>query len=237
MPLLRTLKDVARHVMRKVGYDRHFSYLGGSRKQNFTAIYDQKVWTHGDKTAPLSGHGSSLQATAALRQALPAIIRQIEARTLLDLGCGDFTWMQHVDLPCKYVGADIVESVVSKNQRDFGSDQCSFMVMDFVENTPPKADVVLCREVLFHLSFEDVFKGLRNALDSGCSFFLLTSDSSAVFNADIQSGDFRTLNLERRPFKLPAPQTRIEDAEVFSGRYIGLWSADDIRKSIGQHLS
>lgn len=232
MPLLRTLKDVARHGLRRLGYDRHFSYLGGSRQQNFTAIYDQKIWTHGDESAPLSGHGSSLQATERLRQALPNVLRRIGAETLLDLGCGDFTWMQHIDLPCNYIGIDIVESVIANNNNDFQSEGRSFIVADFVEEIPVKADVVLSREVLFHLSFNDSLRGLRNALDSGCSFFLLTSDASAAFNADIQSGDFRSLNLEKRPFRLPTPQLRIDDGEVFGGRFVGLWTASDVRNAI-----
>lgn len=233
MPLLRTLKDMARHGLRRLGCDRQFSYLGGSRQQNFTAIYDQKVWTHGDASVPLSGHGSSLQATERFREALPTVLRQIGARTLLDLGCGDFTWMQHVDLPCDYVGVDIVESVIASNSKAFANEKRSFIVADFVETVPVKADVVLSREVLFHLSFDDALRGLRNALDSGCSFFLLTSDASAAFNADIQSGDFRLLNLEKRPFKLPAPQLRIEDAEGFIGRFVGLWTAEDVRRAVG----
>ena len=122
--------------------------------------------------------------------------------------------------------------MIIQNQRQFASPQRSFLVLDFVESIPPHADVVLCREVLFHLSFEDALAGIRNALASGCSHFLLTSDSSAGFNADIQSGDFRALNLEKRPFRLPPARVRIEDAAISSGRHMGLWTAAEVLAAI-----
>ena len=233
MSAVRTFKDIVRHVLHRLGYIRRFAYLRGDRKENFAAIYDQKVWTHGSDEAPLSGHGSSLQATAEFRKALPEIVERVKAKTLLDLGCGDFTWMQHVELKCDYIGVDIVPSVIERNQRGFSSPHRSFQITDFVDTAPPRADIVLCREVLFHLSLKDALAGLRNALTSGCSHFLLTSDSSAIFNADIQSGDFRTLNLEKRPFRLPPAQVRIEDAALSNGRHMGLWTAAEIREAIG----
>ena len=233
MSLARTCKEFARHLLFRAGYRRELPYLRGDRQGSFSAIYDQKAWTLGDAQVPLSGNGSSLAATAGLRDQLAGVLAQIGTTRLLDVGCGDFTWMQHVQLPCDYIGIDIVPSVIENNRLAFASPTRSFAVVDFVAEKPPAADTILCREVLFHLCFGDILAGLNSALAMGCKFLLLTSDVGTSFNADIRSGDFRVLNLEKPPFRLPPPMLRIDDSAVQPGRFIGIWTAEAIRKAIG----
>jgi len=229
----RTTKEAVRHLLHRAGYRRRLPHLRDDRGSSFAAIYDQGAWRHGDEKVPPSGHGSSITATKGVRGALPGLLETIGAKTLLDLGCGDFTWMQTVQLPCDYIGVDIVPSVIEQNRKTFASPQRDFRVLDFVVEVPPKADTVLCREVLFHLSFEDGLAGLRNALATDCRHLLLTSDRGTAFNADIQSGDFRSLNLEKAPFKLPKPLIEIEDGAVSEGRFLGVWDAAEVRKRLG----
>lgn len=232
MSLARTAKEVARHLLHSAGYRRKLSHLTGDREASFAAIYEQGVWAHGEADVPLSGHGSSVAATTVLRDELGRMLESIGTRTLLDLGCGDFTWMQHADLHCKYIGLDIVPSVIERNRAKYGSESREFLVGDFVNQVPPRADTVICREVLFHLSFADALSGLRNALAMGCSHFILTSDSGTGFNADIVSGDFRRLNLQKRPFNFPPPSAKIDDSAVSAGRCMGLWQADAVRQAV-----
>jgi hypothetical protein len=172
----RTTKEAVRHLFHRAGYRRRLPHLQDDRRRSFAAIYDQGAWRHGDESVPPSGHGSSIGATEGVRGALPGLLETIGTKTLLDLGCGDFTWMQTVRLPCNYIGVDIVPSVIEQNRRNFASPQREFEVLDFVVEVPPKADTVLSREVLFHLSLDDGLAGLRNALATGCTHLLLTSD-------------------------------------------------------------
>ncbi len=227
--LIRTGKEIARHAMHKVGLRRRRAHLKGDRSTNFKAIYEEGTWQHGDEHVPGSGEGSTLAATVSLRRELPAVLEELGAKALLGIGRGVFTWMEHVELPCGYVGVDIVESVIEQNAERHGAPNRRFLVADVVAERPEvDADVVLCREVLFHLSLADGQALLRNALASGVGHFLLTSDTGTAFNADIDSGDFRLLNLEKRPFGLPAPKRRIDDSGVCEGRFVGLWTAQDI---------
>ncbi|HYH44625.1 MAG TPA: hypothetical protein VEG34_03005 [Thermoanaerobaculia bacterium] len=67
----------------------------------------------------VSGVGSTLRETARLREALPGLIREEGVRSLLDIPCGDFHWMQHVALDVEdveYTGADVVPEIVAANQ-------------------------------------------------------------------------------------------------------------------------
>lgn len=234
MSLVRTTKEVARHILHKAGFRWGQHHLQkADRAGRFAAIYETGVWSFGRDDIPLSGTGSSLEATANLRATLPDLVDRLKARKLVDIGCGDFTWMSRVELPCEYLGVDIVPWLVERNQQNYGSDSRNFIVRDVVAEPAPQGDLLLCREVLFHLSLEDGVAALRNMLASGCSHVLLTTDRMTSFNAQIDSGDFRLINLERKPYNLPPPRERIEDAVISEGRFIGLWHADDIRRAVG----
>lgn len=154
-------------------------------------------------------------------------------RTYFDVGCGDFTWMRHVDLPGHCTGIDIVPSVVEENSRAYGSPQREFMLADSVSDPLPDGDTVLCREVLFHLSFAHAVAVLRNIVSKQRRFVILTTDKDTLFNADIETGDFRALNLERKPFRLPPAMIEIADDAVASRRFLGVWPAEAIKAALG----
>lgn len=225
----RTAKEVARHFLYRLGLWRQ-SQIAGDRRERFEAIYDEKVWSYGRDDIPLSGEGSSLAATQILRDALPRLLQEMEARRILDVGCGDFTWMRSVELPCDYIGVDLVPSVIEANWNRFASRKREFRLCDAVQDPLPAADVVLCREMLFHLSFSDALAALQNMLSTGCTHLLLTSDRGTSFNSDIESGDFRLLNLQRRPLSFPDPAGEIEDSAVSRGRFIGIWEGAVLRR-------
>ena len=231
-------REMVRHLIYKTGAYNVITWLRGRRggtsehlegadlKSRFKAIYDTGVWQHGHDTTPGSGQGSSLAATEALRQALPALLNELNARTLLDVGCGDFSWMQHVSIEQDYVGVDVVESVVDANSKLYGRAGRDFKALDATSDELPDADVVLCREVMFHLSFDDMQKLLRNVLSKKRTYLIATSDRLTAFNSDIPTGDFRLLNLEISPLKFPPPDRVIDDSAVFARRIIGVWDAE-----------
>ncbi|MFA9200299.1 MAG: class I SAM-dependent methyltransferase [Cypionkella sp.] len=226
MSATRTIKELIRHLRHRAGFRRREAHLAAaSRGERFASIYSDRVWTLGRADVPLSGTGSSLAATEDLRKALPGVVRELGVETLVDVGCGDFTWMSQIDLGCRYVGVDIVPSVIEHNRQAHGSQTRQFMVHDIVAEPAPAGDLILCREVLFHLSFADGLAALRNMASSGARYLLLTTDRVTDFNADIETGDFRLLNLEKRPYRLPEPELRIQDDKISEGRFVGLWSA------------
>ena len=64
--------------------------------------------------------------------------------------------MKEVDLPCNYIGLDIVKEVIEENRQQYADEGIKFDHHNAVEDKLPEtSDIVLCREVLFHLSFED----------------------------------------------------------------------------------
>jgi hypothetical protein len=235
---IQSAKELIRHAITKLGAHAIFdrirpqSAVKGevlnvpSRQDRFVAIYKNGLWQHDQNVVPGSGEGSSLAATAALRSELPRMLDSLHARTIIDLGCGDYTWMRTLDLSQNYIGVDVVPSVIENNQRNFSDAKHAFICMDVAENELPDGDAIFCREILFHLSFSDIQAVLRNCGRKPRRYLFATTDSSTLVNADIRSGDFRRLNLRRSPFSFPEPDRVIEDDAVEKGRKIGIWTWD-----------
>ena len=240
MSVGRTAKELVRHVIFRSRLNGALIALRAKRGQDldhlradglgerFAAIYRNRVWLNGRSSGSLSGLGSELGATNSIRQHLPRLFRDLDVKTLLDIGCGDFNWLQAVPLDCDYVGIDVVGRVIELDTRDFGSPRRVFHALDATRDALPPADTALCREVLFHLSFDDIRALIRNVARSGVTTLIATNDANTAINSDILSGDFRMLNLRRPPFRFPRPGVCIPDDGVSPGRVLAVWRIADL---------
>lgn len=146
---------------------------GASNKVLFTLIHDKHLW---DEKESVSGPGSTFDATRNIRAALPEIFETYNIKSVLDIPCGDFNWMQHVDLKgIDYTGADIVEELIEKNNRNFASDKRKFLVLDLTRDTLPGSDLVICRDGLVHLTDREISLALRNIKKSGAKYLFTTN--------------------------------------------------------------
>ena len=240
MSSARTIKEVIRDLIAKAGLSRLYVSMRKVRGENvdhllcaslserFSAIYENRVWLYRRASGSLSGYGSELENTEPVRRHLLDLLGSLNTRSLLDIGCGDFTWMKEVAFPYKYIGVDIVPGIIQRNKALYSSEQRSFLVMDATRDPLPPADAILCREVLFHLSFSDIWCLLENIRRSGSSFLIATNDSDLNYNADILSGDFRLLNLHKAPFFFPFPAMSIPDNCVSPNRTLSAWKVADL---------
>jgi len=195
--------------------------------ERFDLIYRSGHWFSNGESK--SGSGSTLEATASIRRQLPALFDELGANSILDVGCGDFNWMSQVEHSCKYHGVDVAPSLIQANNKEFGSERISFTVLDAVEGPIPQGfDLVMCREVLFHLSNDDSRKLVRNILDSGPRFLMVTTDQRVTDNLDIESGEFRSVNMQIAPFDFPKPLRYIEDSCISQSRAMGVWKIVDL---------
>ncbi len=89
------------------------SFAGLNLAQRFQRIHDTNLWGAPEST---SGLGSELDATAVLRAELPQLLKKLGVTSLLDAPCGDAGWINRADLGVRYVGIDIVPSLVESLQ-------------------------------------------------------------------------------------------------------------------------
>src|SRR5690606_25797847 len=116
-----------------------------------------------------------------------------------------------------YTGIDVVADVIEENSKH-SRDNVRFHVCDVTKDVPPSADMALCREVIFHLSFADAFKAIDNIKKSS-EYICVTTDTVNWFNSDIHTGGYRPLNLFRKPFNFPKPLYLIDDSLVMPQRF------------------
>jgi hypothetical protein len=191
----------------------------------FTEIYRKNAWGHPES---VSGRGSILGRTAVIRAELPGLLAGVGARSLLDAPCGDFNWMRHVDLGAvEYVGADVVPELIERNRAAYEGEGRRFVTLDIVRDELPRADVVLCRDCLIHLSFRDARAAIANFKGSGSGFLLATTHPRVAENRDVESGSWRSLNLQLPPFGFREP-LRLVVEDDGAGKCLGLWRLEEL---------
>ncbi len=203
--------------------------LGGrSASEIFRDIYRLNAWGSAESR---SGSGSTLAYTAKLRKELPEFLGRHQVRSMVDIPCGDFNWMRRVNLSgIHYTGLDVVPELISHNEKKFGDPSRAFAVCDILSGPPPRADLIFCRDLLIHFSYEDALKALRNMVASG-STRLLTTTYRQGRNRPEPTGGFYRINLEEDPFSLPPPEAILADGEgkgAPNGRVLGLWKLGDM---------
>ena len=192
----------------------------------FTETYHKRYWKSKES---VSGMGSELAETAALRTALPALLHDFGIQSLLDLPCGDFNWMQQVDLQgIQYIGADLVESLVAQNQQQYAHEGRSFLCLDLLTDDLPAVDCILVRDCLVHFSLAHIEQALANIKRSKIKYLLSTSFASIDVNEAIQTGYWRPVNLQKAPFCFPEPLASLPDSgpkttKTFPDKRLCLW--------------
>ena len=169
-----------------------------SLKNVFTEIYSNNLWT---SQQSVSGIGSEYSNVLKLIEELPVLLKKYNINSMLDIPCGDYNWMQHVDLNnISYIGADIVDDLVKSNTEKHPS--VDFRVLDITSDKLPMVDLVFTRDCLGHLSNENVLKAIKNIKDSNSKFLLATSFTKYNHNTDIKDGGWKCINLMIAPFFL-----------------------------------
>jgi SAM-dependent methyltransferase len=185
----------------------------------FTGIYQRREWG-GDES--VSGPGSGLVRTASLRLELVDLLIRLDARSVLDAGCGDFHWMKEAALgSARYIGLEVVRELVEANRAAYGGPGREFVQGDLVVDPLPRVDVIVCRDVLPHLSSRDIRAAIENFNRSRSRWLLTNTFVARPANADIETGGWRPLNLQAPPFELPSPSFLIDERCEHSG---GIWS-------------
>ncbi|HKR08715.1 MAG TPA: class I SAM-dependent methyltransferase [Gemmatimonadaceae bacterium] len=200
-------------------------------QEKFERIYHTNLWSDPETR---SGTGSSLDSTRVLREKLPNALRQLGTHVLLDIPCGDFTWMERVDLDgIEYIGGDIVRSIIEANQQERAAKGRRFVELDLTRDALPDADVLLCRDCLVHLSYANISRVFENVSRSNIRHILMTSFPGRGDNRNVEDGDWRPLDFEAPPFSLPKPiLTIVEECEEEGGSYadksLCAWRVSDL---------
>ena len=189
-------------------------------KDAMQQVYDMHLW--GGKDFDFySGSGS--HDSHIIEPYLDAISTFLKSHnkklTVCDLGCGDFNIGKQLAKHTKnYIGIDIVENLIERNKTLFKAKNLEFHCLDIVEDDLPKADCIILRQVLQHLSnaeIETIIKKLSNY-----KYVILTEHiptGNFEPNKDIISGQGIRIKKKSGVHLLKAPfNLKIEEQKVLN---------------------
>ncbi|MDO7137495.1 class I SAM-dependent methyltransferase [Algibacter lectus] len=196
-------------------------------KDAMTQIYEMKLWG-GTGFDFYSGSGS--HDADIINPYLESIINFFKTHknnlTVCDLGCGDFNiGKQLTQFTKKYIAADIVERLIQRNKQIYQADNLEFHCLDLAKDKLPKADCIILRQVLQHLSNLEIISVVKKL--KHYKFIILTEHiplDTFIPNKDIISGQGIRLkqnsgvNLLEAPFNLEVKKETLLDEYILNNK-------------------
>lgn len=181
-------------------------------------IYALNLWGN-NKREFFSGEGSHKKEIVepyihAVKKFLQSFKTPI---SICDLGCGDFNiGCQLLEDSSSYTAVDIVPELILYNKKKYKTEHLKFLALDMAKDEIPKADCVIIRQVLQHLSNHEIIETLKKV--GQYRYLILTEhlpNGSFEPNKDIISGQGIRIkknsgvNLLAAPFNMKVKRTNI----------------------------
>ena len=151
----------------------------------FDDIYEHNKWNGG------SGPGSNKSNTTEYVSYLNDLIRSLNVKSFLDVGCGDWQLAEQIDFTgIRYKGIDVSKNAViaAKSKAPEGTDISNQEIHEINESF----DFVHIKDVLQHLPLIECDKILGYASKSK---YVLVVNDHCESNSDINAGQHRPLNV------------------------------------------
>jgi SAM-dependent methyltransferase len=184
----------------------------------FTDIYQRRQWG-GPEGEFYSGHGSENAYADAYVEAVRSFIARWGIRDVVDIGCGDFRIGSRIQAGVNYVGVDVVPALIEAHRARHGAPNVTFVCLDATTDALPPGELCLIRQVLQHLSNDEIKRVLRAA--SSYKFVVVTEhypppgrlvvpNLDKAHGADIRMSSDSAVCLDRPPFNRLVGETLCE---------------------------
>ncbi|APQ16922.1 class I SAM-dependent methyltransferase [Maribacter hydrothermalis] len=127
-------------------------------KDAMQQVYEKNLWGSGESDF-YSGEGShKVEIVAPYVQAIITFLDTFEKPiSVCDLGCGDFNvGKELVQYTKNYIAVDIVPELIERNREKFKVSNLEFQSLDIAKDKLPTAECAIIRQVLQHLSNNEV---------------------------------------------------------------------------------
>jgi hypothetical protein len=161
------VKKLAASFTRKVFARLKFpKFNSKSNQEIFSRIYKNKIWGTSEKDdLPFNSGGGSVEAEVVdpYIMAVQKFVAGIPSRiTAVELGCGDFRVSSRiVNLFDKFIACDVVKDLIEFNREHYRNLPVEFQLLDMTNGPIPPGDMLIVRQVLQHLSNEDISRFLK----------------------------------------------------------------------------
>lgn len=170
-------------------------------RKAFEHIAEGNLW-HSKES--ISGHGSELANTVSVRGCLGKWFQQYNIKKVVDIPCGDANWQAAIPgfEAVEYHGFDISQKAVDVAKKKNGDHaNMQFGQFDLTSDVPPKADLIIVRDVLMHLTLDQGVQALKNAKASGTKWLGVTTWPDADNSQqNFVPGSFFYNNVQKTPY-------------------------------------
>lgn len=149
---------ISRQKAKMLGVERQ--YVNLSTAEVFDKIYRDGDWGKDYQGNPTSGSGSHTNSIVTpYVSKVTELLQQMGNPSVVDLGCGDFN-VGHQILPHAkhYTACDISQTILNRNKLKFLYDNLEFRHVNLASDELPSGDVAFVRQVLQHLSNDEISK-------------------------------------------------------------------------------
>jgi SAM-dependent methyltransferase len=135
---------------------------GLSVQDAFERIYAEAKWGAApDGSSFWSGNGSKADQSAAYENYVVELLARFpHLSSIVDIGCGDFQVsgriLRRASRPVDYLGLDVVRGLIDHHTAAHAAPGIRFAVCNAVEEPLPRGDLGITRQILQHLSNEQV---------------------------------------------------------------------------------
>ena len=192
------------YIFDKKIHDNYFyiPITNNDYKFTFEKIYDNQIWNNNNPNIPLSGPGSTLKNTKEYSHILTQFIYNNNCKSVLDLGCGDLTWLPKTkffnDETIKYIGVDIVKSLINLHLIKYPKKH--FLCKDITTcNDFDNVDIIIIRDVIFHLKTIDILS-IFNNIKNKFKYLIITSCNNNINTDNFNQWHFSEKNILIEPF-------------------------------------
>ncbi len=207
--------------------------------QKFESIYKNGLW--GGTTTPKSGSGSTFQAALPYVEIVQKLVRDEGIISVLDIGHGDWEmWESYKFDDTNYIGIDVYAELTRELNKRLGSTSREFICLNAATQELPKAEICITKDVLQHLTNDDVSNILKKMQDY--RFLVICNDFYQFNFLDTYQAIKRFISLRERIFRIKKSQNpfflklkrRNSDIEIGSHRCLDL-EASKFAKLLSTH--
>lgn len=160
------------------------SFIGLTTAQVFDRIYDEGLWGRNSLGDPLSGNGSHAEEIInPYIDIVGKFLGQLKRPVVVDLGCGDFeVGKKLVSFSSKYIACDISSKIIGINIEKYSDLGVEFKCLNLSRDELPRADVALIRQVLQHLSNQEIHDFVKKINESKPYRYIILTEHLPVDN-------------------------------------------------------
>jgi hypothetical protein len=199
---LKKYLKIAQYIMLNIPARIQLALKKRAVTRIFAEIYEKSMWGKSQERGQLffSGSGShDTKVTSIYVDNITKFLKSLPRKpNAVDLGCGDFFIGSKIRPFCNsYIACDIVPKLIRYNKGKYKDLDVDFRIIDLITDTLPSGDIVFIRQVLQHLSNEQI-KQIIPKLSSSYNILILTEHlpKSNTFTPNLDKSEGHDIRLE-----------------------------------------